>query len=89
MDSIIFSTNLMQSAEQPTVIKEVISSTETVRYIGFAKRGALSLNHSVFAIVKVTQDMVTNITTYQYSNGSMDRNCAFNGCENLSYSFLK
>lgn len=84
-DNIIFRPG---AEEAISVVAEACNDTHHIQYIGYAKRGTTNLDEARFCILRISCDKQTGITTYQWSNGSLQRNVAFSERENISYHFL-
>ncbi len=85
IDNIIFK----PGKEEPVcVVAEASNETHHIQYMGYARRGTTNLDEDKFCILRVACDKQTGITTYQWSNGSLQRNVAFSERENVSYNFL-
>lgn len=84
-DNIIF----RPGTEEPvSVVAEACNETHHVQYLGYARRGTKNLDEANFCILRIACDKATGITTYQWSNGSLQRNVAFSERENIDYQFL-
>ncbi|MBR2618563.1 MAG: hypothetical protein IKC81_04590 [Paludibacteraceae bacterium] len=84
-DNIIF----RPGGEEPvSVVAEACNETHHVQYLGYARRGTKNLDEARYCILRIACDKATGITTYEWSNGSLERNVPFTDRENIEYSFL-
>lgn len=88
IDNIVFRSGIDVYTEPMAVVAETCNEDQHIQYIGYAKRGCQSIEDKKFCIVRVMCNRQTGITTYQYSNGSLERNVAFSERETLNYQFL-
>lgn len=88
MDNIIFRPNTSIKAEPICVSAEECTDTHHIQYIGYARRGTKTLDDAKFCILRIKHEKETGITTYQWSNGSLERNVPFTDRKNIEYLFL-
>ncbi len=87
-DNIIFRSGSEIQTEPLAAVAEITTDELHIQYIGYARRGSKTLDDKSYCILRIMCNRETGVTTYMYSNGSLERNVSFNERENIEYSFL-